>query len=260
MDRILNLYKERTETPLERIKRFVKAHEEYRGVPMSYAGRLDPMAEGVLLVLAGKENKHREEYLSLHKTYRTDILFGFATDSGDALGILTESVTRASHKKIATADMLAAVASLVGSRSQRYPAFSSKPLKGEPLHAHARRGYIDDQVLPVHTITISHAALIGLKSITEEALLAELAYDIPRVHGSFRQVQTLACWEETLRVLYDISFEIATIDIVCSSGTYVRELARELGAILNTPALAYRIVRISLGSYAIEKSLREPIF
>ena len=94
MESVLNLYKERGETPLERIERFRKTHPEYRKLPMSYAGRLDPMAEGVLLVLVGEENRNRETHLSLTKKYEFDVLFGFATDTYDVLGVLTDAVLK----------------------------------------------------------------------------------------------------------------------------------------------------------------------
>ena len=53
---------------------------------MTYAGRLDPMASGVLLVLAGEETKNKDKYLGLDKEYDFEILFGFATDTYDILG------------------------------------------------------------------------------------------------------------------------------------------------------------------------------
>jgi len=53
---------------------------------MTYAGRLDPLAEGLLLVLTGEECKNKEKYLGLDKEYEVDVLFGFATDTYDILG------------------------------------------------------------------------------------------------------------------------------------------------------------------------------
>ena len=58
---VLNLYKKVGETPLECIKRFQSDHPEYQGEKMTYAGRLDPLASGVLLVLVGKECKQKEK-------------------------------------------------------------------------------------------------------------------------------------------------------------------------------------------------------
>src|SRR5690348_16589190 len=57
---------------------------------IGYAGRLDPMAEGLLLLLVGDENKQRVSYEKLAKVYSVELLFGFATDSHDILGLITD--------------------------------------------------------------------------------------------------------------------------------------------------------------------------
>jgi len=49
---ILLLNKKEGETPLEALQAFRSKNKKYKGVKMTYAGRLDPMASGLLLVLA----------------------------------------------------------------------------------------------------------------------------------------------------------------------------------------------------------------
>jgi len=162
MPDILNLYKERGETPLQRIERYRTAHPEYKNVPMSYAGRLDPMAEGVLLVLAGEANKRKSEFLGFEKEYTFDVLFGFSTDTYDLLGVLADSVTRASHKAVRVPLLLEYVSQMPGKRAQKYPPFSSKPLEGVPLFVRARKGELEEYELPEHQIEIYEASQVGL--------------------------------------------------------------------------------------------------
>jgi tRNA pseudouridine55 synthase len=256
MDGIINLYKERGETPLERIERFRKAHSEYKGVPLSYAGRLDPMAEGVMLVLSGKENKEREGYLKLTKEYEFEVLFGFATDTYDALGLLTDAVTRASFRRINNGALLEYVSQLPGRKSQKYAPFSSKPFEGKPMFVKARKGELPDYAIPSHEIEITKAALAGMRTISNETLLSEITEDIGKVRGDFRQEQILRVWEEHVRILYGLKFDIAKIRIACSSGTYVRVIAHDMGAWLGVPALAYRIVRTKVGKWGIRTAQR----
>lgn len=255
-DTVLNLYKERGETPLECINRFRATNKEFRNIPLSYVGRLDPMAEGVLLVLAGEENKQRAKYLALDKEYTCDVLFGFATDTYDILGELTGAVTRASHKQVSTSLVLEYVSMLVGTRSQKYPPYSSKPLDGVPLFVKARKGELAGLDLPEHEITISKAALVGTKRMKQEDLLAHVREDVTKVRGDFRQDRILTLWEDTLRVLYGMEFDVVTISLACSSGTYVRSLADELGKKVGIPALAYRIVRTKVGKWKLKDSIR----
>ena len=129
IEKILNIYKKIGETPLETLNCFRKHNTEYENVSLTYAGRLDPMAEGVLLVLAGEENKKREQYLSLDKEYRADILFGFETDTYDLLGKVNRTNDEFDTKnfKLRIEKILQ---NLVGKISQPYPPYSSKPVEG----------------------------------------------------------------------------------------------------------------------------------
>jgi tRNA pseudouridine55 synthase len=225
MPKVLNLYKYRGETPLQRIERYRKDNPEFKNVPLSYAGRLDPMAEGVLLVLAGEENKKREEYLGLEKEYLFDVLFGFATDTYDLLGVMTDAVTRASHKPIKVPLLTEYVSQMPGN-------------------------------LPEHQIEIYEAALVGTKRITDEELQKTIEQSITSVKGDFRQERILSLWQESLRVMYGMEFDVATISIRCSSGTYVRSLANELGEKLGVPALASRIQRTRVGKWKVRGSVK----
>ena len=51
------------ETPLEALEAFRARNKKYKNEKMTYAGRLDPMAEGVLIVLVGEEVHNKEKYL-----------------------------------------------------------------------------------------------------------------------------------------------------------------------------------------------------
>ena len=78
-------------TPLECINEIKKTKPEWAHLPLTYAGRLDPLATGVLVVLIGDECHKKDEYLNLPKEYLVTILFGFATDTYDLMGLVTET-------------------------------------------------------------------------------------------------------------------------------------------------------------------------
>ncbi|MDQ3244755.1 MAG: tRNA pseudouridine(55) synthase TruB, partial [bacterium] len=80
------LNKKEGETPLEALESFRVKAKIGKEVKMTYAGRLDPMASGLLIILAGEECKNKEKYLRLDKEYNFEVLFGFATDTYDILG------------------------------------------------------------------------------------------------------------------------------------------------------------------------------
>ncbi|MBM2817978.1 MAG: ine55 [Parcubacteria group bacterium] len=89
MKLVLNIYKKVGETPLEAINRFRADNPKYQSVKITYAGRLDPLAEGVLILLAGSAVYEKEKYLKLDKEYEAEIVFGFETDTYDILGMPT---------------------------------------------------------------------------------------------------------------------------------------------------------------------------
>ena len=122
----LKLDKKSGETPLECINRFKVNNPEYKNDKMTYAGRLDPLASGVLLVLVGEECKNKEEYLKLDKEYELTILFGFKTDSFDILGMIDEKKDGAfnalgNYKK---ADFEIFLKKFEKKFKQKYPLFS----------------------------------------------------------------------------------------------------------------------------------------
>jgi tRNA U55 pseudouridine synthase TruB len=61
------VYKPQGATPLDAVTMFKARHPEYAGSTVSYAGRLDPMAEGLLILLIGDENRNRKHYERLRK-------------------------------------------------------------------------------------------------------------------------------------------------------------------------------------------------
>ena len=81
------------ETPLSCAEVFRAQHPELEGVSMAYAGRLDPMASGKLLVLLGEECKNQTAYHGLDKEYEFSVLLGIGSDSHDVLGRLTTNPT-----------------------------------------------------------------------------------------------------------------------------------------------------------------------
>lgn len=57
MDKIISIYKPVGKTPLQMVEELRKRFPDIANEKLGFAGRLDPMAEGLLLVLIGEENK-----------------------------------------------------------------------------------------------------------------------------------------------------------------------------------------------------------
>ncbi len=57
MKSLINLYKPCSKTPLQAVEEFRLQNPKYKTKKISYPGRLDPVAEGILILLIGEENK-----------------------------------------------------------------------------------------------------------------------------------------------------------------------------------------------------------
>jgi tRNA pseudouridine55 synthase len=252
LDQVLNLYKKKSETPLQTIERFVAAHPQYAKVKMTYAGRLDPMAEGLLLVLSGEKNKERDAYTGLDKDYEFEFILGLDTDTHDVLGKIVDVF----DTEAKTSDLKKALLKYVGTFRQKYPAYSSKVVNGIPLFDYARRGKIDMIVRPEHDVTVSKLELISERTITKDALWEEIEGNVKAVKGDFRQKETLNGWHEYFNSAQRDSFTIYKLKVSCGSGFYVRQLVADLGKDLGTGAVTTSILRTRVGEYKLEDSVK----
>jgi len=251
MNEVVAIQKRLGETPLEALTRLRAEKNEYKDETLSYAGRLDPMASGVMLVLVGDANKEREKYLGLDKTYRAEILFGVSTDTFDTLGIIEKvSEQNVSLEEKTVADV---VGSLLGTFTQKYPSFSSKPVDGIPLFAHARAG--KRVAVPSHDVTLYESELIQLYPLQAKDILKRIREQVALVQGDFRQGNIVASWEEKLALLpgaQQVTFLVAEIELKVSSGFYVRQYAQDMGELLGVPACAFSIDRTQVGVWSLD--------
>ncbi len=277
----LELYKNEGETPLECLERFRSGNPEYTDAPLSYVGRLDPMAEGILLVVVDEENKQREKYLCLDKVYEVVVLLGIETDTGDVLGIChphesrdpknsvmhtlrmlyfslpfvrkNKASLRVKHSKPSVDlnsyrdQIIKTLNSLVGTLTQPYPDYSSKTVNGKPLFQWAREGRLEEIEIPTKTSTIYSIELLDISEIKTADLVNQAIWRIGKVKGDFRQDKIKESWK-TLLNGHEEKFPLISIRVACSSGTYMRTLAEEIGKMQGTVGFAWKIKRTKIDS------------
>ncbi len=274
-DHIRIVNKKTGQTPLDCINELKKDNPQLTHLPLTYAGRLDPLAEGVLILLIGDECLKKDEYLKLPKEYEVEILFGFETDTYDVMGkvntpsedqakskIVFETVWPSFQKNLArrsedlsntTFDeaLKITIPKFTGRIKQFYPPYSSRTVNGKPLYLWAREGKLDEIEIPSHDVLVEKIEIIKESVIKGDELLNKITKDIAEVRGDFRQKEILNIWQNVLENKKDEEYKTITLRIVCGSGVYVRSIAHEIGLALNQPALALRIVRTKVGEYKI---------
>ncbi|MBX4198524.1 hypothetical protein KW782_04310 [Candidatus Parcubacteria bacterium] len=251
-------YKYKGETPLQALERLKKDYPQYKNSILSYAGRLDPMAEGLLLILEGSENKEREKYLGLDKEYKLEILFGIETDTYDVLGKVVNVSDAESLSNVSKEKIQQALKNFVKTFDQEYPPYSSQPVSGKPLFQWAREGKIAEIKIPKQQVTIYSAELLNLKKTSGRELLNQIQKDIALVKGDFRQVEILDSWQKALANVENKEFLKSELVVTCSSGTYMRSLAQNIGKILGMGGLAYSLTRTKISHFLATDSLSYP--
>ncbi len=250
------LSKRRGQTPLETIEAWRAEHPELAGVPTSYAGRLDPMAEGKLLVLIGEECKRQAQYTKLDKEYVIEVLLDLHTDTGDALGM---PAYEGKETNAMQAEINAALRKERGAHSRKYPIYSSKTVKGKPLFVYALEGTVGDIEVPEHIENIYSIRMSRVDSYSS-AEIAEKIKDalaiVPRsdepskaLGADFRQDAIRSKWKELFEAMPNRRFHILRLRVTCGAGAYMRTLAERIGVSLGTHALALSIRRTRIGKF-----------
>ncbi len=252
--------KEVGETPLQVINRFrkenVSKNPELDFLPITYAGRLDPMAEGLLILLVGEHTKDKEKYLNLNKTYEFEVLWGFETDTLDLLGLVVESGKYKVESKIPKLEMIQEyLNNSVGKFEQLYPAYSSRPVGGKPLFEWAREGKMGGIDIPRHEVEIFSAEHVSRREILKNDLSEYIIKKIDLVGGDFRQEETNEGWKEALLSADLENFIVDKFRLEVSSGFYVRQFVYDLARALGTKAVTFSIRRTRVGDLAIAKNI-----
>ena len=280
---IFNIYKPAGISPLDAIKLLKEKHPELKNEKMTYAGRLDPMAEGALLILAGNAIYEKERYLKMDKEYEGEILFGFETDTCDVLG-LPEKIIHY-RRSMSIVKIRKILKSFEGEISLPLPPYSSYKIKGKPLFQWAREGKLSEIETPIRQTKINSAKLLSLNEISDKNLMETIKQKISLIKGDFRQKEILSQWQKMLPkscwsiktvtfqtakikgkpfVLTSLErheketlsrrFSLAKIKISCSSGTYIRSIAHHLGQELKTGGILLNLKRTKVGNFDIKDS------
>lgn len=179
---------------------------------VGHAGTLDPMATGLLVIGIEGATRLLTYIVGADKTYLATIRLGQATTTDDAEGEITQVADVAAVQAVTTAQISTGVAALTGDISQIPSAVSAIKVDGRRAYDLVRAG---EQVeLKARAVTVSRFDVLSER------------------HGD----------------------GYLDLDVVvdCSSGTYIRALARDLGASLDIGGHLTALRRTRIGPFSIE--------
>jgi tRNA pseudouridine55 synthase len=185
---------------------------------VGHAGTLDPMATGVLVVGVDRATKILGLLAAASKSYTATIRLGQTTSTEDAEGELLQSVSAAHVTDEAIA---AAIAGLRGEIEQVPSAVSAIKVQGRRAYRLVREGHAVELV--ARPVRIDRFELLGM-----------------RRHGG---------GADGLLSVTDVDIEVD-----CSSGTYIRALARDLGAALGVGGHLTSLRRTRVGRFGLDRA------
>ena len=188
---------------------------------VGHAGTLDPMATGVLVLGVGRATRFLTYLVGADKTYEATVRLGQETLTEDAQGEITASRgcadprTRPGGQADLDSRLAAALADLTGEIMQVPSAVSAVKVNGVRSYARVRGG--QDVILEARPVTVYE---LGLRSHPRPARA------------------------EDGTAVVDVD-----LLVTCSSGTYVRALARDLGAALGCGGHLTALRRTRVGPF-----------
>jgi tRNA pseudouridine55 synthase len=184
---------------------------------IGHAGTLDPFATGVLVVCVDVATRLVQFLVGLDKEYIATVRLGFATDTQDLTGKPISSLVTSNGLTAEEVERM--LFEFQGEQKQLPPMFSAKKVDGERLHKAARAG----------------------REVERQACDINI-YSIAMLQDSVFRENADGTRDFMMRVK-------------CSSGTYIRTLAHDIGAMLGFGAHLSALRRTAVGHFGIDQAL-----
>ncbi len=215
---------------------------------VGHAGALDQFATGVLIILVGKATKLSNTLINLDKSYKAKIVFGISTQTQDIEGL---PVTIESNTKLDINKLELAFKKFTGKIRQFVSVFSSVKVEGKKLRIIMR-----DERFHKEIFDEGGKRFIRFTPKTEgpKAFVVEVpAKEITISSLELLEQGTVSAAELPFKdkLEPDSAYPFVTLQIDCSKGTYIRQLAEDIGAEVGLPAFVLELERSRVGSVTL---------
>jgi tRNA pseudouridine55 synthase len=186
---------------------------------VGHAGTLDPMATGLLLIGINSATKLLTFLVGEDKTYYATIRLGASTITDDKESEFVSVAEPARVTEISATEIETAISKLRGQIQQVPSSVSAIKVDGKRAYAKVRSG--DEVSLAARTVTISRFEVLSEPKFVEDQGTTFIDVDV-------------------------------VVD--CSSGTYIRALARDLGVALGIGGHLTALRRTRIGAYSVAQA------
>lgn len=221
---------------------------------VGHAGTLDPLASGVMILCTGKCTKLIDQLQAGTKEYVATLRLGCTTPSFDAEHPI-DAICPTSH--ITQAAVEEALSRFRGSIWQVPPVYSACKVEGRRAFDYIRQG--EDVELKAKELVIDELELLDLH-LPEQGLISPHADEVAKMAREDIHIKDYGRDKETYEIAEatNIDTEHLTylqIRVVCSKGTYIRALARDIGQALGSGAYLIGLRRTRVGNLRVEDCL-----
>jgi len=227
---------------------------------VGHAGTLDPLATGVMIVCTGRATKRIDELQAHTKEYVATLRLGATTPSFDLEHPIdayypTEHITREQVERV--------LQTFLGRIEQIPPSYSAVKVDGKRAYDLARKEKeveLKPKVLVIDEIELIDTNLTpgpspkgeggseGQLTFTEQTIIPRTGMrNKAFLHSPATPTDTEA-------------YPSITIRVVCSKGTYIRALARDIGQALGSGAHLTTLRRTRVGDVRVEDCMTMDAF
>jgi len=192
---------------------------------IGHTGTLDPFATGLLICAFSQATKMVGMFDVLPKTYEATIRLGVVSDTYDRTGKIEDLrfkiKDRRSKIEVSENQIRDVLVSFIGKQEQVPPMFSAKKIQGRKLYELARKG----------------------GEVERQPSEIEI-YNIDELKSKIKNQRSAA------------GHEIFSIQVKCSTGTYIRTLAHDIGQKLGTGAILEELKRTAIGDFNVSQTVQ----
>lgn len=186
---------------------------------IGHSGTLDPIAEGLMLVLINDATKFSNYLISEDKTYYVELELGYETDTFDSEGMITNKYNLENisldYEKI---NMI--IKKFIGKQKQIPPMYSAIKKNGVKLYDLARKGINLElegrniQIYNIWDISIFDYKVSFRVKVSKGTYIRALVRDIGRELGYFATMIRLVREEINTYSLKEVGKKIKLVDII----------------------------------------------
>lgn len=214
---------------------------------VGHAGTLDPLATGVMIVCTGRATKRIDELQAHTKEYVATLRLGATTPSFD----LEHPIDAYYPTGHITRELIeTTLQQFLGRIEQIPPAYSAVKVDGKRAYDLARKE--KDVELKPKILVIDEIELLDYRPTPEGSpiVLPAKEESLPRTGMRRKAFLTSPAAPDD-----SIDYPSITLRIVCSKGTYIRALARDIGQALGSGAHLTALRRTRIGNVHIDDCL-----